>query len=137
MGGASGPLVLGHRGASARKLENTLSAFAACEGIADGFELDVRLCETGEVVVFHDDTLDRMAGRPSLVRELSWRELSAVDLGDGQRIPTLCDVSTELPWALVNVEIKKPPPQLARRWVTAVLDVVRETRSESRVLISS
>ena len=56
--GAGLPLVLGHRGASARAPENSVEAFerARADG-ADGVELDVLQCATGEVVVFHDDDL--------------------------------------------------------------------------------
>ena len=52
------PFVLGHRGARHAAPENTLKAFdmAAAEG-ADGVELDVRLCQSGEVIVLHDPTL--------------------------------------------------------------------------------
>ena len=63
-----GPLVVGHRGASASELENTLAAFrrARADG-ADGVELDVQRARTGEVVVFHDDNLARLAGRPGTI----------------------------------------------------------------------
>src|SRR5512138_1115210 len=59
------PLVLGHRGASADAPENTLAAFrlAMAQG-ADGVELDVWRCATGEVVVVHDEDLTRVAGAP-------------------------------------------------------------------------
>jgi glycerophosphoryl diester phosphodiesterase len=59
-----GPLVLAHRGASTLETENTLAAFrrAMAEG-ADGVELDVQRCATGEVVVFHDDDLSSAGGQ--------------------------------------------------------------------------
>jgi glycerophosphoryl diester phosphodiesterase len=63
------PLVIAHRGASALAVENTLAAFAAAAAAgADGVELDVRLCATGEVVVFHDADLRRLAGRADRIR---------------------------------------------------------------------
>jgi len=56
-------LLLAHRGASADAPENTIAAFeeAVRQG-ADGVELDVQVCSTGEVVVCHDERLTRLAG---------------------------------------------------------------------------
>src|SRR5262249_33669863 len=67
----SAPLAIGHRGASALCTETTLAAFrrAADDG-ADGVELDVLCCTTGEVVVFHDDDLARLAGRADRIKDL-------------------------------------------------------------------
>jgi len=105
------PLVLGHRGARHAAPENTLKAFelAATEG-ADRVELDVRICQSGEVIVLHDSTVARVSGRSDArqVEELTWAELSEIDVGEGERIPLLADV---LDWALrlnmlVNVEVK-------------------------------
>src|SRR5512138_815337 len=93
---ASGrPLVLGHRGASADAPENTLAAFRlALEQGADGVELDVWRCRTGEVVVLHDEDTRRVAGSPLRVREATLAELRALDVGAwkgpgfrGERIP--------------------------------------------------
>ena len=77
---ASGrPLVFGHRGASARAPENTLASFqlAQVEG-ADGIELDVMVCGSGEVVVCHDVWLDRLAGVHVNVLETSLNKLRAL-----------------------------------------------------------
>src|SRR5262249_35807127 len=58
----NGLLIFAHRGASADSPENTMKAFRlAREQGADGIELDARPCATGELVVFHDDDLDRLA----------------------------------------------------------------------------
>ncbi len=110
--GAARPIVLGHRGASHDHPENTLLAFrAAIEQGADGVELDVMLCGSGEVVVVHDDTLARVTreapGSHQRVRETPLGELRRFDVGRGERVPTLEQVFTELgPNALVNVELK-------------------------------
>lgn len=65
-------LLLAHRGASADAPENTLAAFqeAVAQG-ADGVELDAMVCGSGEVVVCHDETLERLAGLPWEVRTTS------------------------------------------------------------------
>lgn len=108
------PLVLGHRGASADCPENTLLAFrtALAQG-ADGVELDVMRCASGEVVVVHDDELARVAqhvpGSERPVRSQTLTELRRFDIGRGERVPTLDEVFAALgPRALVNVELKSP-----------------------------
>ena len=82
-----GPLVIAHRGASADAPENTLAAFALARAQgADGIELDVMRCATGEVVVFHDDDLVRLGHRPTLVRDMPFADLREIDVGGGERI---------------------------------------------------
>src|SRR5512134_3488878 len=107
------PLVLGHRGASAAAPENTLAAFrlAMAQG-ADGVELDVWRCATGEVVVAHDEDLVRVAGAPLRVPDAPLAALRALDVGAwrgeqwrGERIPLLEEVLEALPRAVVNVEL--------------------------------
>ncbi|HEY0709300.1 MAG TPA: glycerophosphodiester phosphodiesterase [Polyangia bacterium] len=135
------PLIIGHRGASAREVENTVPAFvqAAAEG-ADGVELDVFLSASGEVVVFHDDDLQRLAGLPHQVRTMSLHALRAVALPRGARIPTLDEVFEACgPSLLVNVEIKSTGatdvslPAL----VAGVSEVVDRRGAAARVLVSS
>jgi len=139
--GASGPLVIGHRGASAREPENSLRAFqrAARDG-ADGVELDVLCCRTGEVVVFHDDDLLRLAGRDQRIDALPFAAVREVTLSGGVGIPTLEEAFEACgPELLVNVELKtaglRDPavPALVDR-VSAILD---RTGVARRVLVSS
>lgn len=105
--------ILGHRGASADFPENTLEAFlGAAEQGADGVELDVMVCGSGELVVCHDERLERLAGLPWDVATTPWRKLKRVDVGSRlgfapARIPRLADVFDALPDRLVvNVELK-------------------------------
>ncbi len=131
------PLVLGHRGASHEAPENTLAAFrlALAQG-ADGVELDVWRCGTGEVVVFHDQDAQRIAGSPLRVREASLAELRRLDLGRGERIPLLEEVLEALPDAVVNVELKSGrvgDPRLARE----AGRILSDRRAEQRVVVSS
>src|SRR6476646_11792945 len=70
------PLIIAHRGASAIETENTVGAFARARADgADGVELDVMTCGTGELVVFHDDDLTRLAGRPDRIPDTSFAAL--------------------------------------------------------------
>ena len=139
--GSSGPLVIGHRGASAREPENSVRAFqrAARDG-ADGVELDVLCCQTGEVVVFHDDDLLRLAGRVERIDALPFAAVREVTLSGGVGIPTLEEAFEACgPALLVNVELKatglRDPavPALVER-VSSILD---RTGTAARVLVSS
>lgn len=137
----SQPIILAHRGASAEAPENSLEAFekARAQG-ADGVELDVRLCASGEVLVFHDADLSRLADRPERVAQLPWSTLRQVRLRSGARIPTLAEVF-EVCGAdmVVNVEIKADAlwrPGLSAL-VEGVAKVVADVPRPERVLISS
>ena len=73
--------------------ENSPEAFRRAAAAGWGVELDVRLTADGQVVVFHDDTLDRVCGVPGRVDGLTWEELQAFPLcGTGERIPLFSDV---------------------------------------------
>jgi glycerophosphoryl diester phosphodiesterase len=87
------PWTVGHRGASALAVENTLRAFElAIEHGLDFAECDVHLSRDGELVVVHDADLARLAGVPRRVDELTAAELAALDLGAGQGVPRLVDL---------------------------------------------
>ncbi len=73
--------------------ENTLPGFMAADRAGYGIELDVRLSSDGEIMVFHDDTLERLCGRPERVDELTASELSWVGIMEScDRIPRFEDV---------------------------------------------
>ena len=73
--------------------ENSLKAFSLAVEAGYGMELDVRLSRDGQVVVFHDDTLDRACGVASRVDELDWAELQKLSLfGTEERIPLFSEV---------------------------------------------
>ncbi len=137
------PLVLGHRGASAEAPENTLAAFRlAVEQGADGVELDVWRCATGEVVVIHDEDARRTAGRALAVPETSWPALRGLDAGAwkgdrfrGERIPLLSEVLEALPGVLVNVELKGRAGD--HRLAEAAAQVIRGAGAAERVIVSS
>jgi len=132
------PLIIAHRGASAVAVENTEAAFrAAIDAGADGVELDVRLTSGGDVVVFHDDTLERLSGRRDRVDRLSLRELRRVPLIDGHRILTLAEALEALSGLLVNVEIKAGAGPVPRRLAEHTTRVIERSGAADRVLVSS
>ncbi|NCC64756.1 MAG: glycerophosphodiester phosphodiesterase, partial [Spirochaetia bacterium] len=102
------PLLFGHRGCPAEYPENTLASFAACvdSGI-DGIELDVQLTKDGKLVVFHDDTLQRIANVDEKISSLDYKNLQDIDIGDGQKIPSLEQVFSLCGHAILyDIEIK-------------------------------
>ncbi|AKT38952.1 glycerophosphodiester phosphodiesterase [Chondromyces crocatus] len=140
------PRLLGHRGVrsvdgSEAPPENTLPAFeeAARQG-ADGIELDVRLCRSGEIVVLHDPDLGRSTRGedPRHASDLPWAELRQVDLGGGARVPLLSEVlsfarSRSLP---VNVEVKRDVPD-RMALVRATARLLRSWDPRHALLLSS
>lgn len=104
-----------HRGASGYAPENTLEAFelAVAQG-ADGVELDVQLSRDGELVVIHDETIDRVSDGSGWVKDLSLKELKSFRVNrtylgyEKARIPTLAEVYDLLKKTnlTINVELK-------------------------------
>jgi glycerophosphoryl diester phosphodiesterase len=85
------PLIIGHRGASAVALENTMAAFhAAIAAGSDGIEFDVRLTRDRVPVIIHDSTLRRTTGLPHRISELTWSELESLNVG----VPSLKQLFT-------------------------------------------
>jgi glycerophosphoryl diester phosphodiesterase len=109
------PLLFAHRGCSSLAPENTHAAFSLARQYGSpGIELDVHLCATGELVVFHDDTLRRIAGDSRSVEALSLEELRQLDLGSffdprfkNERMPLLEEVIEEFcPDLYIDIEMK-------------------------------
>ncbi|WP_353083682.1 glycerophosphodiester phosphodiesterase family protein [Flavobacterium sp.] len=96
-------LKIGHRGAKGHVAENTLASFAkALELNVDAIELDVHLSRDGEVVVIHDETIDRTTNKTGLVTEFTAFELK--QLG----VPTLREIiQLVAKKCILNIEIKE------------------------------
>ncbi len=70
--------------------ENSLKAFERAAGAGLAIENDIHLTKDGRVVIFHDDTLERMCGVPGKPEEMTLAELKELRLaGTEERIPTL------------------------------------------------
>lgn len=132
-----------HRGFRAAWPENTLLSFE--KAIATGcgaIELDVQLSLDGELVVIHDETVDRTTSGSGQVAGMTLAELQALDTGGGQRIPTLeeyFELLAGLPGGggvVTNIELKNsviPYPGMEEK----VLTLVRRYGHAGRVLFSS
>lgn len=104
---------IAHRGLhDASRPENSLAAFEAAATAGYAIELDVHRTADGHAVVFHDDTLERMTGRPGTVAACTLEELRARSLlGTDERIPSLDDVLAGVAGRVpVLVELKARSP---------------------------
>lgn len=124
-------LIICHRGCAAQHPENTVAAIEAAAPRADAFEVDVRPCGSGELVVFHDETLDRVTDGSGRVDETPFAALRELEVLDsGASIPTLRELFEAVPGGVpVNVELK------TTGIATDVVEVCREADVE--VLYSS
>ncbi len=84
---------IGHRGAGFLEPENTLRSFRkAIELGVNYVEFDIRRCKSGELVVIHDETVNRTTNGKGAVAELTLQELKKLDAGKGENIPALQEV---------------------------------------------
>ncbi len=99
---------IGHRGAMGHAPENTIKSFdVALQMGVSMIELDVALCASGEVIVIHDDRVDRTTDGEGYVSEMSLESLLKLDAGDGEKIPTLDETLTFLAGKCeLNIELK-------------------------------
>jgi glycerophosphoryl diester phosphodiesterase len=137
-GRASPPLLVAHRGASAIAPENSLAAVRAAREVgADAIEIDVRLCRTGEVIVFHDPDLMRLFGVKTRIADLGLAAIRQLDLGGGEHPPLLDEVLEEVGGdLLVDIEIKLEETR-SIGLEHAVAAIMRRHSVGPRVLISS
>lgn len=88
--------------------ENTIASVKkALELGVDMIEIDVFVLKTGEVVVFHDETLDNLTNHKGNIEEYSFTELQKVKVKGNHSIPTLADVITIIDKKVpLNIELK-------------------------------
>ncbi len=101
------PIAFAHRGGDESAPENTMEAFEHAIGLGYVFlETDVHATLDGRLVAFHDDTLDRLAGRHGRVDQLTSDELRQVRIGGRCRIPLLEELLSAWPNTRINVDPK-------------------------------
>lgn len=110
--------IYAHRGFSGEYPENTMIAFQrAYELGVDGIELDVQMTKDGELVVIHDECIERTTDGIGYVKDFSFRQLRQLDAGSwfhprfaGERIPALAEVldwlSDQKRSIILNIELK-------------------------------
>ncbi len=101
-------VVCGHRGAMGHATENTLASIEkGIELKADMLEIDVFKIKTGEMVVFHDDDLDRITNAKGKIEEYTFEELRKVLVAGKHQIPTLQEVIETIDKKVVEEYKKK------------------------------
>jgi glycerophosphoryl diester phosphodiesterase len=133
---AGGFAAFAHRGGwvepAEASLENTLHAFR--RAVALGYrhiETDVCATADGELVVFHDTTLDRVSDATGQVGEHTWADLAEVRVGGAEPIPRFAEVLEEFPDTRFNVDLKDEPS------VQLLADIVRQYDAGDRVCVAS
>ncbi|MFH6603471.1 glycerophosphodiester phosphodiesterase [Maribacter algicola] len=102
------PLVIGHRGAMGHETENTLASIQKALDLGvDMIEIDVFKIKSGEIVVFHDERLERLSNAGGRIEEYNIFELNKVTLDGNHRIPMLQDVLKLIDNKVrLNIELK-------------------------------
>ncbi|MFD2617228.1 glycerophosphodiester phosphodiesterase [Terrilactibacillus laevilacticus] len=138
--------IFAHRGSKGNRPENTIAAFKEAMRInSDGIELDVHLTKDQELVIIHDEKIDRTTNGKGYVKDYTLQELKQFDAGawfsdeyKGERIPTLKEVLTLLKdyEGTLNIELKTDRidyPFIEQK----VIDAVHEWRPNHPTLYSS
>lgn len=137
--------VWAHRGASAYAPENTMEAFRlAKEQGADGIEIDVQMTKDKELVVIHDETIDRTSLGSGFVKDLTYLELLEINFNKlhpeypTAKLPLLKEVFDFVKESkmMINVELKNSVifyPELEER----VCSLARQMGVEDRIVYSS
>jgi glycerophosphoryl diester phosphodiesterase len=140
--------IYAHRGVSGEYPENTMAAFKAAVAMgAHGIELDVQLTKDGQVVVIHDETIDRTTNGIGYVKDLEWNYLRKYDAGSWfdpafsqESIPLLEEVLDLLKGhdqpMIINIELKNDIveyPDLEDK----VLQLLTKKEMKERAIISS
>lgn len=100
------PLAFAHRGFAPNGEENTLKAFHAAIDLGFGYlETDVHTSKDGVLMVFHDETLERLAKQPGSIKDYSVEELKTFGVA-GEQIPTFEELLLAFPNAHFNVDLK-------------------------------
>jgi len=137
--------ILGHRGASGTAPENTESAFKkALQNGADGVELDIHLTKDKELVVIHDERVDRTTNGTGYVKDLTLREIKKLDAGSyfspqfaRERILTLGEaLEITNGCKIINIEIKNNIiryPNIEEK----IINIIKQKKLEDKIICSS
>lgn len=143
--GEKAPLLFGHRGCPELAPENSLSSFKKIlEHNVPGVELDVQICRSGELVVYHDNNMIRTTGFDGNIIDHDLTQIRSLDNGSffseqfkGEKIPLFEEVLSLLgDKVYYDIELKADYSK-NRGLEKKVLNMINDFRLEKRVLISS
>ncbi len=140
------PKIIGHRGIPHLAPENTMASFeAALVNGAEGLETDIQMTKDGELVLVHDEMLDRTTNGKGLVAMHTLKELQSLDAGShfnavfsNEKIPTLREFLAFVSGRdlLINIEIKSGVvlyPGIEQK----LIEMLHEFNLTENVIISS
>ncbi|RHW39757.1 glycerophosphodiester phosphodiesterase [Lysinibacillus yapensis] len=149
----SRPIVLAHRGGSLLAPEHTMLAFEKALALGvDGFELDIRLTKDEEIVVFHDETIDRTCEGTGFIKDYTLEELKQFNFGyhfvdlDGNspykdqkvEIVALRELFEIFPNTYINIDIKDHPESYEGSLMPSKLwRLIEEFKAENQVVVTS
>ncbi len=101
-------MVIGHRGAAGHEVENTIPSIDKAISLGvNAVEVDVFLCKSGELVVFHDENLSRLTNSNAFIESLTIDSIKKIDVINNHRIPTLEEVIKFINKRVhLNIELK-------------------------------
>lgn len=125
-----GPLAIAHRGGSEAHPENTMAAVGHAADLGCRYvEIDVQVSRDAALCVVHDDSLKRLTGNPSRVRDLTWPELKSVRVMGREPIPLLDEVLDAWPELRFNIDAK------SEAVVEPLAEAIRRTGAIDRVCV--
>ncbi|MFM2385074.1 MAG: hypothetical protein RL166_948 [Actinomycetota bacterium] len=129
----AGLKIFAHRGSTeGGAIENTLEAFRfALDSGVRYLETDVQATSDGVAVLFHDTTLERVAGLKGKVSDYTFDRLSQISLGGASRIPSLEEALARFPEARWNLDLKTADA------IQPAVSAIQRSASQERVLVSS
>jgi glycerophosphoryl diester phosphodiesterase len=126
------PAAFAHRGGAGHFPENSWRAFEHAVGLGYAYlETDAHATADGQVVAFHDRTLDRVTDAAGRIADLPWARVSAARIGGTEPIPLLADLLGAWPGVRVNIDIKDAPA------AGPVAEVIRRAAAWDRVCVTS
>lgn len=130
-------LTIGHRGAMGHATENTLASVQKAMDLhVDMIEIDVFKIKSGEIIVFHDESLDRLTNTSGFIQDFTWQELSQIKLTSGDSIPLLSEVISLVHGKCpINIELKGL--ETAKATIEIIQQSLNETIFTNHFLISS
>ncbi|MBI5357771.1 hypothetical protein HZB74_02895 [Candidatus Saccharibacteria bacterium] len=123
--------IIGHRGAAGLAPENTILGIkTAVENRADAIEFDVRVTADKKLVLCHDDTFLRIAGKSDRVRDLSLNQIRKIETNSGEPIPTLEEAIKAAGKTPLVIEGKSDD------WARPLANILKTHKTESPRVIS-
>ncbi|HWK24522.1 MAG TPA: glycerophosphodiester phosphodiesterase [Ureibacillus sp.] len=147
------PIILAHRGGSRLAPEHTMLAFEKANSLGvDGFEIDIRLTKDEEIVVFHDETVDRTSDGTGSIKDFTLNELKELNFGyhfedlEGNfpyrdekiEIVSLRELLELFPNTYINIDIKDHPDTYEGSLMPSKLwRLIEEFEAHNQVVITS